>query len=211
MKFLWLTLVSFFPVLVQGNVSFQSNVIIDKNSLIKLSRNDKVKAFLDLLAHGEGTSYHPDVKILTDQYRLSFCNDGKISSFKDHPRKRCCSPVGKRIICATAAGRYMFLQKTWDWVTQEIDLHDFSPLNQDLAAIYLLVISGAMQDILQDNIVGAISKASRFWAPLPGNDYKQPQTRIKELLQVYSKRLNFHRRSVGELFKGKRGGPWTKK
>lgn len=167
-------------------------IATDKAHLIALSKDVRVKAFLDLLAHGEGTSYHPNVKISTDQYRISFCNKGKLSSFKDHPREKCCNPVGSRIICATAAGRYMFLEKTWDWVKDRIELRDFSPANQDLAAVFLLVISGAMQEILHNNIKGAIAKASRFWAPMPGNMYNQPQTKESELLGVYNNQLKFH-------------------
>ncbi len=167
-------------------------IATDKTSLIILSKDIRVKAFLDLLAHGEGTSYHPEVRISTDQYRISFCNNGKLASFKDHPRVRCCNPVGDRIICATAAGRYMFLQKTWDWVKSRIELRDFSPVNQDLAAVFLLVVSGAMDEILKSNIMGAITKASRFWAPMPGNMYNQPQTKVNELLRVYDKQLKFY-------------------
>ncbi len=169
-----------------------SYIATDKATLIKLSKDIRVQAFLDLLAHGEGTSYHPEVKITHDQYRISFCNNGKLNSFKDHPRERCCNPVGDRVICATAAGRYMFLQKTWDWVKDTIELHDFSPINQDLAAIFLLIISGAMHEILKNNIKGAISKASRFWAPMPGSKYNQPQTKVDELLRIYSKQLKFY-------------------
>lgn len=173
-------------------------VIPDKKFLIELSKKAEVKAFLDLLAYGEGTSYHVGVKNKTDQYRIALCNEGekiknrKIITFGDHPRVRCCSPIGGRIICGTAAGRYMFLQRTWDWVKDCIGLRDFSPTNQDLAAIFLLVDSGAMDEILKNNIRAAIAKASRFWAPLPGNSYKQPQQKMSELLAVYNKQLKFH-------------------
>ncbi len=167
-------------------------IATDKATLIKLSKDIRVKAFLDLLAHGEGTSYHPEVKIAADQYRISFCNKGKIKTFKDHPREKCCNPVGSRVICATAAGRYMFLQKTWDWVKNTIELRDFSPVNQDIAAVFLLVVSGAMHEILVNNIKGAITKASRFWAPMPGNMYNQPQTKVAELLAIYEKQLKFY-------------------
>ncbi len=176
-----------------------------KTFLMGVSKDPRVKAFLDLLAHGEGTSYHPEVKMLPDQYRISFCNDGKIASFKDHPRKKCCNRVGDRIICATAAGRYMFLQRTWDWVREKLALNDFSPTNQDLAAIYLLMESGALDEILKNNIKGAIAKASRFWAPMPGSSYNQPQTKLSELLGIYQKRLTFYQ-SFDGVYKDKKGG-----
>lgn len=166
---------------------------IDKKTLLYLHRDVRVKAFLDLLAHGEGTSYHPDAAHVTDQYRMTFC--GKIRSFKDHPRVKCCNPVGNRVICATASGRYMFLQKTWDWVSQKIGLRDFSPQSQDLAAIYLLIYSGAMEEIRKNNIPAAMRKASRYWAPIPGNNYQQPQTKTQELMTIYNKRLAFYKKS----------------
>jgi muramidase (phage lysozyme) len=175
----------------------------DKASLIGLSKKTEVRAFLDLLAHGEGTSYHRNLEKGkdNDEYRITFCDrddsgkkikNNKLLSFNDHPRVRCCNPVGDREICATAAGRYMFLQKTWDWVKDRIELRDFSPVNQDLAAIFLLVISGAMAEILKGDIKEAIAKASRFWAPMPGNKYNQPQTKINELLRIYETRLKFY-------------------
>ncbi len=163
-----------------------------KRQLMKLLQDIRIKAFLDLLAHGEGTSYHGEVKKPRDQYRITFCNDGKIESFKDHPRKKCCNKVGDRIICATAAGRYMFLQKTWDWLQEKLQLNDFSPPNQDIAALYLLDLSGAISEIRKDDIPKAITKSSRFWAPMPGNNYNQPQTKINELLALYRKRLIFY-------------------
>ncbi len=87
----------------------------------------------------------------------------------------------------------MFLQKTWDWVSEAIDLRDFSPKNQDLAAVFLLIDCGAIPHILRNDIQGAIGKASRFWAPMPGNNYNQPQTKISELLTIYNKRISFYR------------------
>jgi muramidase (phage lysozyme) len=186
-------LIVLIPVLFLNSSLEAPEIVSDKRVLMKLRQDIRVKAFLDLLAHGEGTSYHPEVRLTSDEYRVTFCNDGKVS-FKDHPRKRCCNPVGNRIICATAAGRYMFLQKTWDWVAGEVlQLKDFSPINQDLAAIFLLIYSGAMHEILKNNIKGAINKASKYWAPMPGNNYNQPQTKQQELLGIYTKRLKFYK------------------
>lgn len=171
-----------------------------KKFLVDSLKDEKIKAFLDLLAHGEGTTYHPDVTCTTDQYRITFCNDGKLGSFTDHPRRRCCNTVGNRIICATAAGRYMFIGKTWDEIQIKLQLRDFSPTNQDIAAAYLLCTAGALDLILKNDIRGAIAKASRFWAPMPGNNYQQPQTDIRELLRVYEKRLKFYRSLPGARY-----------
>ena len=184
---------------LQGKPSELPRAVVDKVACNALLRKPEVRAFLDVLAHGEGTAYHAQAKSADDQYRITFCGDGahikasKLTSFKDHPRERCCNPVGERIICATAAGRYMFLERTWDWVMKKLLLPDFSPASQDLAALYLLDVSGALDElIVRDNVPKAIAKASRFWAPMPGNGYNQPQTKIKELLRVYTARLTFY-------------------
>lgn len=55
----------------------------------------------------------------------------RFSSFADHPRR-----VG-RGGTATAAGRYQFVQGTWDRVARALGLTDFSPESQDKAAWWL--------------------------------------------------------------------------
>jgi muramidase (phage lysozyme) len=58
----------------------------------------------------------------------------KIGSFSDHPRIASKIPWnGKQ---STAAGKYMFIQGTWDNAAQAIGARDFSPQNQDRAAWY---------------------------------------------------------------------------
>lgn len=50
--------------------------------------------------------------------------------FQDHPR------ILNRNLNSTAAGRYQFIQGTWDFVRSATNLPDFSPRSQDLAAWY---------------------------------------------------------------------------
>ena len=83
----------------------------------------------------------------------------------------------------------MFLSKTWDWVSPKLDLGTFCPANQDIAAVYLLENCGALERILVGDIKGAIKAASRYWAPMPGNGYGQPQMEEQSAIDFYKKQL----------------------
>lgn len=54
--------------------------------------------------------------------------------FADHPRVRVPLRSGNY---STAAGRYQMLGSTWDYAARELGLKDFSPENQDRAALWL--------------------------------------------------------------------------
>lgn len=55
----------------------------------------------------------------------------KFEGYADHPRRR--GKNGK----STAAGRYQFVAGTWDEAVEALGLSDFSPANQDRAAVWL--------------------------------------------------------------------------
>ena len=105
--------------------------IIDKSgrviSTASTSMSPQERALLDTIAHGESPNYNTIVDGAT------------FSDFSDHPRQ-----FGTVHTDSTAAGRYQFTKTTWDGTVLEYNkrypdnpINDFSPENQDRAALYL--------------------------------------------------------------------------
>jgi len=138
-----------------------------------------VRAFLDTLAFAEGTR---------ERYNYIFTFVA-FNTYSDHPRRRICA--GK--LCSTAAGRYQFLSKTWDPLASELGLGDFTPPNQDKAAVEIIRRSGAYNYVLKssvyENFAAALGKLNGTWASLPGSPYGQPTHSTAELWKVYKAAL----------------------
>jgi muramidase (phage lysozyme) len=149
---------------------------------IKFIENSRVKAFLDLIAFSEGTH---------DKYNISF-GHSKFTSFKDHPRVIHCQSG----YCSDAAGRYQFLSGTWKAISKKHSLKDFSPKNQDLAAIEKIKERGAYQLIVNDEAEKAIYKLSKEWSSFPTKSgksyYSQPSRRIDKLVNFYESKLDYY-------------------
>lgn len=112
-----------------------------------------VKAMLRVIREGE--SGHTDAA-----YRVIV--GGKyFSGFSDHPRI-----FGTPV--STAAGAYQITKTTWDWIRGPMGLSDFSPANQDFAALGLIAYRGALADVLAGNLAAAIPKLRLEWTSLPG-------------------------------------------
>lgn len=140
--------------------------------------NANVRAFLRMLRVGEGT---PD----EDGYRRHFGGD-LFDDFSDHPRRPVTRELGGKPITSTAAGAYQFLASTWDGCRKALGLEDFSPPNQDLAAVYLIHGRRAIEDILEGRIEEAVSKCAKEWASLPGSPYGQPVKTLDDVLGYYA-------------------------
>ncbi|MGP4715267.1 glycoside hydrolase family 24 protein [Psychrobacter sp. T6-6] len=136
--------------------------------LEKYAKNPRVRKFLDLIAHTEGTE--------GNGYRTAF-GGGRLSSLNDHPRyMKTFKQQNGKTNKTSAAGRYQFLSSTWDGVAKKYGLNDFSPKNQDIGAVALLAQNGALGSILKGDMQGAVRKSGRTWASLPTApaSYSQP-------------------------------------
>lgn len=149
----------------------------DPIALIAALDDPNVRAFLRMLRHGEGTSDEAG-------YRRMF--GGKLfESFADHPRDAQTHGLGGKSLTSTAAGAYQFLSKTWDGLVKQYGFADFSPKNQDLAAVALIKGRTALDDVIAGRFEIAVGKCAREWASLPGSPYGQPVISMAKAKQVY--------------------------
>lgn len=136
------------------------------------------KAFLDVIAHAEGTRGRGN-----DGYNVIYSYQF-FSSYADHPRRLVCNNY-----CSDAAGRYQFLSTTWDGARRNMSLSDFGPSNQDKGGDYLVRNRGVKnheQVLSREAFSNAILKLGKEWASLPGSPYGQPIKSMDELWRVYS-------------------------
>jgi muramidase (phage lysozyme) len=127
-------------------------------------QNPNTLIFLDMLAAAEGVEHG---------YATLFGNT-KLENLDDHPRTLVdfTQTDGKKNK-SSAAGRYQFLQETWDDVAAKLKLPDFGPDSQNLAAVELLNRAGALQAVLAGDFDTAVQKAGKTWASLPSSQYPQ--------------------------------------
>ena len=139
-------------------------------------KGGNVSAFLDVIAYAEGTK---------SNYNYSF-GYHVFYSYADHPRALYCAGS----LCSDAAGRYQFLSTTWDPLSRQAGLADFSPENQDRAAILLLKQIGAYSTVANisnfDDFCEALRLSSSTWASLPWSPYGQPTHSASSLWDVFT-------------------------
>lgn len=136
-----------------------------KQQALEALQNPNVRAFLDMLSAAEGTETHG--------YATNFGGTA-LESLADHPRQRhgFRETTGKRNV-TTAAGRYQFLESTWDDVAKKLGLPDFGAQSQDIAAVELLRRAGALGPILEGDFSTAVKRSGATWASLPSSPYAQ--------------------------------------
>lgn len=134
--------------------------------------NPNVRKLLDVIASAEGVKHG---------YNTIFGNE-RFGNLSAHPnvRKQFRQTDG-RTNFTTAAGRYQFLKKTWDGLSRQYGLKDFSPQSQDIGAIGLIMQKGALNDVLKGNYQAAIQKLGSTWASLPSSPYAQPRRSQAEI------------------------------
>lgn len=136
-------------------------------SMAGFDMNDpNTQAFLSMIRIAEGTTG-------ADGYRTLF--GGQLfAGYEDHPRIKVTARSGTKNITSTAAGAYQILEGTWNGVKSKLNLPDFSPESQDMAAVELIRRRGALGDVIAGRFGAAVKKCASEWASLPGSPYGQP-------------------------------------
>lgn len=137
--------------------------------------SQNLKAFLDMIAHSEGTLGRGD-----DGYNVLV--GGKLfTGYADHPR----IVVDLGRIKSTAAGRYQILARYYDAYKKLLHLPDFGRGSQDAIATKMIREQDAMADVEAGRFDTAVQKCSNIWASLPGAGYGQHENKIASLRSAY--------------------------
>lgn len=194
----------------------------------ELIRDPRVRAMLDTIAFAEGTRGNGDYNRVVNgrvigPYDRSRPYDAglvgqrnvQVSNLRNHPNLLVQVNPGLR---STAAGRYQFLSGTW----RGLNMPDFSPRSQDLAAIKLMQRRGMIEPLLRGDFATAIHRGAPEWASLPtasgGSYYGQGSKSLSSLRNVYGTALRTHQgtnpepttptpppNGEGNLIRGERG------
>ncbi len=156
----------------------------------RLQTEKNLNAFLWMIRFSVGTDQ-------PDGYRVVYGYETVLKDLSDHPiatgewtGKRLpdeyCRRAGINPPCkSTAAGAYQFIYPTWKSLKSRLNLKDFSPQSQDLAAIQLIRESYALEDVQVGMFSFAVLKIRHIWPSLPGNTAGQPQRKLAELKDYY--------------------------
>jgi muramidase (phage lysozyme) len=145
--------------------------------VIAMSGEQNVQAFLSMIRYSEGTA--------SEAGYMTLVGGDLFYDFTDHPRQAITIQTSKGPITSTAAGAYQFLSRTWDDARAALELEDFSPENQDAAAVWLIRRRGALADVRGGNFDAAVRKCAKEWASLPGSPYGQPVRTLAQVQAVY--------------------------
>jgi len=136
-------------------------------------------AFLDMIAHAEGTDRYP-----CEGYQ-AIVGGAQFTDYSTHPKTRVWFTHYR--VWSTAAGRYQLLYRYFLAYSKLLHLHDFSPRSQDLIAIQMIREQGAYKLVRAGRICDAILKCSNIWASFPGAGYGQREADMRELVAIYNK------------------------
>lgn len=145
-----------------------------------------VLAFLDMIAHSEGTAGKGDGGynvIVGGTYMDDHGTPEYFDDYADHPRRVIVLP--RLGIKSSAAGRYQLLARYWDAYRKQLKLTDFSPENQDRVAIQQLKETRAYPLIQAGEFESAIGRCKNIWASLPGAGYGQRENKLDDLYAAY--------------------------
>ena len=151
-----------------------------KNELYyrQLLTNRNIQAYLMTIRKGEGT--------LGPKGYFRHFGKGSITTLDVRPAHKV---YKANSIYSSAVGAYQFLNSdkhpNWDSEANKFGWTDILPIHQDIAALDVIHENGAIQDILDGDIVAAIYKTNRIGASLPGARYNQPTQNLSKALSFY--------------------------
>lgn len=158
---------------------------------VEALNNKNVRAFLDTIAVSEGTTRY--------SYNTMFGNT-RIADLSRHPRiYKAFTDKNGKVNRTSAAGRYQFLWPTWNGLQQKLNLPDFGPRSQDLAAIELLRQRGALNYVVAGQFAQAVYAARKEWASFPGAGYAQGERSLAMLQKAYTKALGNVSQAVNDV------------
>ncbi len=163
-----------------------------RDYLLKVHERPEIRAFSDIIAMCEGTDFPTGYRMLFQPGHKG-SSRALFDSYADHPRKVICVMSNGSRLCSSAAGRYQIMPATWDDIYWKIGAEDFSPLNQDLAFIQLMLERQALEDLLHGDFDKALKKASSIWASFPYAPYGQPTKKIEVVRRWYADRLALYK------------------
>lgn len=166
-----------------------------KKQLYNWRNNPYIRAFLAVIAYAE---LGRENALRAVSYNMMYPSGKVFSGFEQHPGVVSCAESYGKQLCSTAAGRYMFLKNVWQTIAKRLDLHDFSPLNQDLAAIYLIYEKKAIDDIKRGDLKAALAKVNTIWSSLPGSPHNQPVKKYKKLEEFFKTRAAHYKKYLKE-------------
>ncbi|MDA5483104.1 glycoside hydrolase family 104 protein [Yersinia intermedia] len=171
-------------------VNREKNARNPLNSLNNFVDDPNVRQYLDMLSKAEGTAGYAN-----SGYNTMFGGE-QFYDASDHPRqlKEFTQTDGTKNK-TSAAGRYQFTSDSWDDAVKALNLTDFSPRSQDLAALFLIQRAGQLENVTNGNFVDATNGLGGVWASLPSSNYAQPR-RSWEDIRGYSDRQTTPTQSI---------------
>lgn len=161
-----------------------------KSEIQNLIANSPVlRRFLNFIGKAEGADYN-----------IGF-GGRKINDLSQHPYR----PREFRTVDGTptsAAGKYQFVRGTWDNLKRKLGLDSFSPANQDVGAVELIIEKNALGDVLSGNTGSAIQKLMPIWESFKKRSYYDLQRLYANStsdLQTYTSGADFGSGGFGSV------------
>jgi muramidase (phage lysozyme) len=124
---------------------------------LELLKKPEIQAMLRVIRNAEGTD--------NDRGYNTRVGYTYFNNLDKKPGKKVWIPSIKDY--SSAEGAYQFLNTTWEGLSKDLGLKDFSRQSQDVAAVELLRKSGSLKKLLEGDFKSATHLAAPVWASLP--------------------------------------------